>query len=345
MPQRNRNQTSRICETQILTSLFDSTVYFCLQSCSLYRFHSSSDFPFFKSLLQDIWNRSKHTNNLYHCNITIIRIRETYIYVQICKTFTMFICIEIQKNTKHWRLSFGSGTKLLLSSLSLGFWHEERETRFFYADYSSFVSSQHTDSTNVHARTQQSTNCLASPRSEKSTCFVQVQISTLCFSLKITKNPCPSLPGMTSFTSPLSFPIWVFHCDICDCHILPARAWTPALMSAPTHALNQKILSLTKPKDRVYKTKNDNIKKTCRNYITSLILSCYTFCSSQARSKYLSKFSISFIFIKYGKIHQSFFFGIILIFCLLSKTVRQYNMKVVKIYYESVSRTKSKIYL
>ena len=39
----------------------------------------------------------------------------------------------------------------------------------------------------------------------------------------------PSLPGMTSFTSPVPFLIWVFYCDICDCYILPACAWTPAL--------------------------------------------------------------------------------------------------------------------
>ena len=39
----------------------------------------------------------------------------------------------------------------------------------------------------------------------------------------------PSLPGMTLFTSLVSFPIWSFYCDICDCHIRPARAWTPTL--------------------------------------------------------------------------------------------------------------------
>ena len=86
---------------------------------------------------------------------------------------------------------------------------------------------------------------------------------------KITKNPSPSLPGMTSFTSPVLFPIWGFYCDICDCHILPAYAWTPALMSAPAHALSQMVLSLTKPKDKIYKTKTDNIlKKSFRHYIT-----------------------------------------------------------------------------
>ena len=65
---------------------------------------------------------------------------------------------------------------------------------------------------------------------------------------------------MTSFTSPVTFPTWSFYWDIYYCHILRARAWTPALMSAPTHALSRKVLSLTKTKDKIYKTKNDNIK-------------------------------------------------------------------------------------
>ena len=40
-------------------------------------------------------------------------------------------------------------------------------------------------------------------------------------------------------------------------------------MSAPTHELSRKVLSLTKPKYKIYKTKNDNIKKKSYcNYIT-----------------------------------------------------------------------------
>ena len=101
----------------------------------------------------------------------------------------------------------------------------------------------------------------ALPKSEKSTRFVYVQISTHCFFFKITKNPSPSLLGMTSFTSPVTFLIWGFYYDILDYHILPEHAGTPALMSSPTHALSRKVLSLTKPKDKIYKTKNDNIKK------------------------------------------------------------------------------------
>ena len=72
------------------------------------------------------------------------------------------------------------------------------------------------DPTNTHApRNKQ----LDSPRSK----------SQLTAFFKIPKNPSPSLPGMTSSTSPVPFPIWGFYYDICDWHILHAQAWTPAL--------------------------------------------------------------------------------------------------------------------
>ena len=120
--------------------------------------------------------------------------------------------------------------------------------------------------------------CVA-PRSTNCTGLAQVRkINSLRLSpnlnspllFKIAKNPSPSLTGMISFKSPGLFPIWGFYCDICDCHILPASAWTPALISAPTHALSRKVLSLTKPKDKIYKTKNDNIKK--------ILLQLYNIC-------------------------------------------------------------------
>ena len=123
-----------------------------------------------------------------------------------------------------------------------------REKQFFYADCSSIVSSQLTDSTNVRAH----------PAVHNWTSLTQVRkINSLRLSpnlnslllFQITKNPSPSLPGLTSFISPISFPIWGFYCDICDCHIFSASTGTPALMSAPTHALSRKVLSLTKPKD------------------------------------------------------------------------------------------------
>ena len=148
----------------------------------------------------------------YHCNIAMIRIREIYGYV---KTFT---CIGIPRNTDG---SLGSGTKHLLPSWLLGFRHEERETHnFYYADCSSSVSSQLTDPTNARApRSKQ----LDSSRSK----------SQLTAFFKIPKNHSPSLPGMTSFPFPVSFPIRGFYYDICDCHILPVWAWTPALNACP----------------------------------------------------------------------------------------------------------------
>ena len=76
------------------------------------------------------------------------------------------------KNTKHWRLSFGSGTKLLLPSLSLGFRHEERERHNFSMLTVRPSSAFNSRTQPTHVRNPQSKNSLASPRSEKSTRFV-----------------------------------------------------------------------------------------------------------------------------------------------------------------------------
>ena len=53
------------------------------------------------------------------------------------------------------------------------------------------------------------------------------------------------------------FAIWDFYFDISDWHILPSRAWTPALMLHLTNpCAKRKVLSLTKPKSKIYKTKS-----------------------------------------------------------------------------------------
>ena len=62
----------------------------------------------------------------------------------------------------------------------------------------------------------------------------------------------------------VSILIWDFYFDISEWHILSARAWTPALMLHLTNpCAKRKVLSLTKPKGKIYKT------KSLRNYITS----------------------------------------------------------------------------
>ena len=135
------------------------------------------------------------------------------------KMFIMFIHIGIQK-TRSPDDSLGSGTKLLLPSLSLGFRHKERERDNF--SMLTVRPSSVLNSLTQPTCTPQSTNWpgLAQVRKINSLCQSPNLNSLLLF--KITKNPSPSLPGMTSFP----FPIWGFYCDICDCHILPARVNT-----------------------------------------------------------------------------------------------------------------------
>ena len=55
----------------------------------------------------------------------------------------------------------------------------------------------------------------------------------------------------------VSFSIWDFYFDISEWHILPARVWTPALILHLTNpCAKRKVLSLTKPKGKIYKTKS-----------------------------------------------------------------------------------------
>ena len=77
------------------------------------------------------------------CNIAIIRICEMYICSYVVHTH------RNPKKKRNTDDSLGSGTKLLWPSLSLGFRHEERDTQSFYADCSSIVNSQLTDSTDA----------------------------------------------------------------------------------------------------------------------------------------------------------------------------------------------------
>ena len=49
------------------------------------------------------------------------------------------------------------------------------------------------------------------------------------------------------------FYLGIFNFDICEWHIIPARAWTPALMLHLTNPRTKwKVLILTKPKDKIY---------------------------------------------------------------------------------------------
>ena len=118
----------------------------------------------------------------------------------------MFIRTGIRKK-RNTDDSLGSGTKLLLPSSLLGFWHEERETQLLLCWL-------------FHLTQQRAAHPLDPTRSKS---------QLTAFFSKYPRIPAYSFLGMTSFTSPVTFPIRGFYYDICDCHIVPARARTPAL--------------------------------------------------------------------------------------------------------------------
>ena len=100
---------------------------------------------------------------------------------------------------------------------------------------------------------------LGEPR--KSTIFSRGRNSTNCFFSNLSPRfrfvTSPKYPGLNSN---LGFLFW----HISEWHILSARAWTPALMLHLTNpCAKRKVLSLTKPKGKIYKT------KSLGNYITA----------------------------------------------------------------------------
>ena len=92
--------------------------------------------------------------------------------------------------------------------------------------------------------------------SRKSTVFSRGRTQLTDF-FQISQNPPRTLLVHDVIHIPRSpFSIWDFYFDICEWHILPARAWTPALMLHLTNpCAKRKVLSLTKPKGKIYKTK------------------------------------------------------------------------------------------
>ena len=114
-------------------------------------------------------------------------------------------------DAKHWRLSWYR-YETFITFLKFRFsTREERDTIFLYWLFVHRQLSTHWLNQR-DARVPQSTNSLVSPRSEKinSLCLSPNLNSLLLF--KITKNPNSSLPGVTSFTSPVLYPIWSFYC-------------------------------------------------------------------------------------------------------------------------------------
>ena len=225
----------------------------------------------------------------------------------------MFIThIGIPKHKKSLRL-LSSGTKLFITIELKEIRHKEGDTQSFYADFSNCPPPPPPRAAPrckllVWSRRAPKVNRL--PRTLK--------LNSTDFSQNPQNPPC-TLPVHDVIHIPWSyFSIWDFYFDISEWHILPARVWTPALMLHLTYpCAKRKVLSLTKPKGKIYKT------TSLGHYITDgldpsfhllfsrifgiipkaptifviVIFMFLSFFNSRARSCYLSIFSLCFIFI------------------------------------------------
>ena len=101
-------------------------------------------------------------------------------------------------------------------------------------------------------RTRHKATGLASASKRKSTVFFRARNSTNWLFPKSPKSSARASSVWTSFTS-----LRDFYFDISEWHILTACAWTPAFMLLLTNpCAKRKVLSLTKPKGKIYKTKS-----------------------------------------------------------------------------------------
>ena len=140
---------------------------------------------------------------------------------RIRKTFTNVHKHRNPKNTKHLRLCFfGSGTKHFITFLSLRFFDMRRERHNFFLCWLFHLTPP---------RVAPRRKLLVWPRQAPKINYPRLSPNLNSLFFSNSKILSPLLPGKTSFTFPVSFPIWVFYCDICDCHIRPARAWTTTL--------------------------------------------------------------------------------------------------------------------
>ena len=162
-----------------------------------------------------------------------------------------------------------SGTKLFITILSLRLFDVKRErereresererhththTISFYADFSIWPPPRAAPAANFWS---------SFGELRKSTCFVQAQISTTCF-FSNSQNPQPGFRAWRHlhprFRFYLRFLLWHLWLSHPPC----ARVITCAqCVNLTNPCTKRKVLSLTKPKGKIYKT------KSLRNYIT-----------------------------------------------------------------------------
>ena len=158
-----------------------------------------------------------------HSKHSVVQIRNFY-YLPVSPSF-VFITLSLLLSC-FIHVSLSPSCFMTLSLSPSCFQHKERETHTISA-----MLTIPSDPTMRGVSRRPNWPGLAEAR--KSTRFAQVQISTNSFFQKSPQILGPSLLSMTSFTSPVPYIIRGFYYDICDCQILPLRAWTPALNVCP----------------------------------------------------------------------------------------------------------------
>ena len=162
------------------------------------------------------------------------------------------------KNTKLYEI--GSGTKLFITFEIEVIWHEERETQSFYVDCFYIISSQ----PNQHAAPAVHKFVWPRPALNVDSFVRRQELNSLTFS-QIPKSTANTSSAWRHSHPLVSISIWDFYFDISEWHILSVHAWTSALMLHLTNpCAKQKVLILTKPNGKIYKT------KSLGNYITNV---------------------------------------------------------------------------
>ena len=182
--------------------------------------------------------------------MTKIFTREIDIFVRIRKTFTnVYKHIGIRKHSK-----LVQGTKLLFTFLSSRFFdmRRERHTISFYVDFSISPHYVWPPPQTTGLASASSENRLASSRLESQL--------TAFFSYSKILSPAYGhdvihVPSLISYLGILLWHLWLSHPPC-------ARVNTcTECVHLTNPCTKRKVLRLTKPKGKIYKTKNDNIKK------------------------------------------------------------------------------------
>ena len=128
----------------------------------------------------------------------------------------------MHRNPETLTTFFSSGTKRLLTSWVKSFdMRRERETQFLLCW--------------LFHLTQQTRGASHRPLTGLASSSFKSQLASPSFGSQLTaffqnhQESQPIASGHDVIRTPVPFSIWGFYYNICDCHILCARAWTPAL--------------------------------------------------------------------------------------------------------------------